>query len=269
MNVSDVKEDNLAKADRLVAQAAGNGAELVVLPEMWNAIGEPEVLRTSAEPLDRGPTVELMRTWARRHGIAVVGGSICLLGENGDRLSNACLVFDREGELAAVYRKIHMFDVDVGGFVYRESDVQEPGDEPVVCELEDWRLGLTICYDLRFPELHRVLALEGADVLTVPAAFTLYTGKDHWAVLLRARAVENQCFVAAAAQWGVHPPGRPSYGRSMIVDPWGLVLAQAPDEDTVIAAELDRSAMEEIRRRLPALASRRPAAYRWPAQLER
>jgi len=160
-----------------------------------------------------------------------------------------------------------MFDVEVGGHVYRESEAEEPGEGPVVCTAEGWALGLTVCYDLRFPELYRILAVEGAELVTVPAAFTLYTGKDHWEILLRARAVENQCYVAAANQWGVHAEGKASYGRTMIVDPWGVVLAQAPDEDAVVSAELDRAHMERVRRALPSLANRQPAAYTWPAEV--
>ena len=154
--------------------------------------------------------------------------------------------------------------MDVGGHRYRESDAEEPGDEPVVARLEDWPIGLSVCYDVRFPELYRILALEGAELVTVPAHFTLYTGRDHWHVLLRARAIENQLYVAAAAQVGETTPGKPSYGRSLIVDPWGIVLAQAPDEETVISAELDRERLREIRRNLPSLANRQAAAYRWP-----
>jgi deaminated glutathione amidase len=160
-----------------------------------------------------------------------------------------------------------MFDVDVGGHVYRESETEEPGDRPETCEVEGWKVGLTICYDLRFPELYRILALEGCEVATVPAAFTLYTGKDHWELLLRARAVENQCYVVAANQWGSFAEGKAAYGRSSIVDPWGVVLAQAPDEDTVISAELDRGRLEEIRRRLPSLANRQPEAYHWRTEV--
>jgi predicted amidohydrolase len=162
----------------------------------------------------------------------------------------------------AVYRKIHLFDVEVGGLVYRESEAEEPGDETVVCTVEGWPVGLSVCYDLRFPELYRGLAVDGAELVTVPAAFTMATGKDHWELLLRARAVENQCYVAAANQWGRAEGGKESYGRSTIVDPWGVVLAQAPDEDCVIAAELDRARLQEIRRTLPSLANRRPASYR-------
>jgi predicted amidohydrolase len=163
-----------------------------------------------------------------------------------------------------MYRKIHLFDVEVGGHVYRESEAEEPGTEPVVARVEDWSLGLSVCYDIRFPELYRILALEGAELVTVPAHFTTPTGRDHWHVLLRARAIENQCYLAAAAQVGETLPGKPAYGRSLIVDPWGTVLAQAPDEETVIVAELDRARLLDIRAKLPSLANRRPGAYRWP-----
>jgi len=258
------KAANLERAERLVARAAATGADLVVLPEKWNAIGDAAVLHAAAEPIAGGESVEAMATWARTHGITLVGGSITERREGREKLSNTCLVFDPEGELAAVYRKIHLFDVDVGGHRYRESDAEEPGDEPVVARLEDWPIGLSVCYDVRFPELYRILALEGAELVTVPAHFTLYTGKDHWHVLLRARAIENQLYVAAAAQVGETAPGKPSYGRSLIADPWGIVLAQAPDEETVISAELDRERLREIRRNLPALANRQAAAYRWP-----
>jgi len=265
LNSGVSKADNLEKAERLVARAAAAGADVVVLPEKWNAIGSADTLRANAEPLEGGESVEAMAGWARTHGITLVGGSITEIRAGRKKLSNTCPVFDPSGELVAVYRKIHMFDVEVGGHVYRESEAEEPGEETLVCEAEGWRVGLSVCYDLRFPELYRILALDGAELVTVPAAFTAYTGKDHWELLLRARAVENQCYVAAANEWGTHEGGKASYGRSTIVDPWGVVLAQASDEDTVIAAELDRAHLERIRRELPSLANRRPAAYRWPA----
>ncbi len=264
MNSGAVKADNIEKADRLVARAAASGADVVVLPEKWDAIGSVETLRANAEPLDGGESVEAMRGWARRHSVTLVGGSFTELREGREKLSNTCAVFDPSGETVAVYRKIHMFDVEVGGHVYRESEAEEPGEETLVCDAEGWRIGLSVCYDVRFPELYRILALGGAELVTVPAAFTLYTGKDHWELLVRARAVENQCFVAAANEWGVHEGGKASYGRSLIVDPWGVALAQAPDEDGVIAADLDRAHLERVRRELPSLANRRPAAYRWP-----
>jgi len=258
------KAANLEKTERLVAEAAAGGADVVLLPEKWNAIGGVETLHEAAETIETGESVEAMRGWASRHGITLVGGSITERREGREKLSNTSLVFDPDGELVALYRKIHLFDVDVGGHRYRESEAEEPGEEPVVARLEGWPIGLTVCYDLRFPELYRILALEGAELVTVPAHFTLYTGKDHWHVLLRARAIENQNYVAAAAQIGETIPGKASYGRSLIADPWGTVVAQAPDEETVISAELDRTRLEEVRRNLPSLANRQAAAYRWP-----
>jgi len=263
------KAANLERAQSLVARAASTGADVVVLPEKWNVIGSAADYRAAAEPLEEplgaGPSTEAMSRWARELGVTLVGGSITEYREGRDKLSNTCCVFDPEGELVAVYRKIHLFDVEVGGHVYRESEAEEPGAEPVVARVEDWGLGLSVCYDVRFPELYRILALEGAELVTVPAHFTTPTGRDHWHVLLRARAIENQCYVAAAAQVGETLPGKPAYGRSLIVDPWGTVLAQAPDEETVIVAELDRARLLDIRAKLPSLANRRPDAYRWPA----
>jgi predicted amidohydrolase len=258
------KAANLETAERLVAQAASTGADIVVLPEKWNAIGDAGVYHATAEPLEGGESVAAMSEWPRRHGITLVGGSIAERREGREKLSNTSVVFDPGGQIVAVYRKIHLFDVEVGGVVYRESEAEEPGDEAVLAEAEDWRIGLTVCYDVRFPELYRILALEGAQLITVPAHFTTPTGKDHWHVLLRARAIENQLYVAAAAQIGETLPGKPAYGRSLIADPWGIVLAQAPDEETVIAAELDRAHLGQIRAKLPSLANRQSHAYRWP-----
>jgi deaminated glutathione amidase len=264
MCAGDVKADNIALASELVCEAAATGADVVLLPEMWNAIGEVETLHGNAESLDEGETVAAMSDWARTHGIALVGGSITERRDDGEHSSNTCVVFGPDGAIGALYRKIHLFDVEVGGFTYRESDAQEPGTEIAVTEANDWTIGLTICYDLRFPELYRILSLLGAQLITVPAAFTQHTGKDHWEVLLRARAVENQCFLAAANQWGAQPDGRQNFGRSMIVDPWGVVLAQAPDADVVISADLDLAHLRSIREHLPSLQHRRPEAYRWP-----
>jgi predicted amidohydrolase len=264
LNATSVKADNLAKAETLVARAAATGADVVVLPEKWNAWGGPDVIRAAAEPIEGGETFAAMASWARSHGITLVGGSVTELRPDHERLSNSSAVFDPDGALVALYRKIHLFDVEVGGQVYRESETEEPGDELVLAELEGWRAGLTICYDLRFPELYRILALEGAELITLPAAFTLFTGKDHWELLVRARAVENQLYLVAANQWGTHGPGKASYGRSMIVDPWGVVLAVAPDEDAVVTAELDRSRITRVRESVPSLANRQPQTYRWP-----
>ena len=258
------KEANLEKAEKLVARAAATGADVVALPEKWDAIGEGETLYAAAEPLEDSEAVRAMAEWARTHGITLVGGSIAEQREGREKLSNTSVAFGPDGEVLGVYRKIHMFDVEVEGQVYRESEAQEGGEEPVVVRGEGWPVGLTVCYDVRFPELYRILALEGAELVTVPAAFTVPTGRDHWHVLLRARAIENQYYVAAPAQVGMTRPGKPSYGRSLIIDPWGIVLAQAPDEETVISAELDRARLLEIREKLPSLKHRQADAYRWP-----
>jgi predicted amidohydrolase len=261
------KAANLERAQSLVARAASTGADVVVLPEKWNLIGSADDYRAAAEPLDGGPSVRAMSEWARTLGVTLVGGSITERRDGRDKLSNTCCVFDANGELVSVYRKIHLFDVEVGGHVYRESESEEPGSEPVVAEAEGWKLGLSVCYDVRFPELYRILALEGAELATVPAHFTTPTGRDHWHVLLRARAIENQYYVAAAGQVGETITGRPAYGRSLIVDPWGTVLAQAPDEETVVTAEVDRARLLDIRAKLPSLANRQADAYRWPSRV--
>lgn len=261
------KAANLERAEALVARAASTGADIVVLPEKWNLIGTADDFRATAEPLDGGESVQAMSTWARTLGISLVGGSITERRDGHEKLSNTSCVFGADGELVAVYRKIHLFDVEVGGHVYRESEAEEPGTEPVLAHIEDWPVGLSVCYDVRFPELYRILALEGAELVTVPAHFTTPTGRDHWHVLLRARAIENQLYVAAAGQVGETLSGKPAYGRSLIADPWGTVLAQAPDEETVIVAELDRTRLRGIRTKLPSLANRRPEAYRWKERL--
>ncbi len=258
------RDRNLEAADRLTREAAGRGAELVLLPEKWSVLGTPEQTAAGAEPLD-GPALEWARGVARELGIDLVAGSIAERVEGAERGANTSVHVGPDGEDRAVYRKIHMFDVEVGGRTYRESEHEAPGDEIVASELADGNgLGLTICYDLRFPELARILAVRGAKVLTVPAAFTETTTRDHWEVLLRARAIENQCFVIAANQVGEPAPGMRTGGRSMIVNPWGLVLAQAPDFETFILADLDFDRLEGIRTKLPSLANRQAAAYRWP-----
>lgn len=265
LNATADKDRNVETAERLVRSAAADGAELVVLPEKWTVLGDAEALTRGAEPLD-GPSVQAACGWARELGIDLVAGSFAERRPGRERLFNTSILITRDGEIGAVYRKIHMFDVDVGGIAYRESDSEEAGEEIVAGEVGGARVGLTVCYDLRFPELYRILALQGAHVIAVPAAFTLETGRDHWEVLLRARAIENQLFVVAAGQVGEAPPHYRSYGRSLIVDPWGIVLAMAPDDECFVAADLDFAALEGARRRLPSLASRRAEAYRWPAE---
>jgi predicted amidohydrolase len=258
------KAANLQAADLLVRRAAADGARLVVLPEKWSVLGRGADLREGAEPLD-GPAITWARDAARELGIDLVAGSVSERVAGDDKLRNTSLHIGPDGEIKATYRKMHMFDVEVDGTIYRESEHEAPGDDVVLSTTADGvELGLTVCYDIRFPELYRILAVRGARVVTIPAAFTVPTTRDHWEVLVRARAIEDQCFVIAANQVGTHVEGLASGGRSMIVDPWGLVLAQAADAQTVITADLDLDAQAAIRTRLPSLANRRPAAYRWP-----
>jgi predicted amidohydrolase len=259
--------ENLAVADRLTRAAAADGASVIVLPEKWTAMGSDEQLRAAAEPLD-GPAVRWARALARELSIDLIAGSIVERVDGRDKLANTCVHVDPHGELRAVYRKLHMFDVQVAGHVYRESDLEDAGEEIVLSHsAEGVELGLSICYDLRFPELYRILAVRGALVFPLPAAFTLATTRDHWETLIRARAIENQAFVIAANQIGEHPGGNRSGGRSMIVDPWGVVLAQAPDAQGHIVAELDLQSLARIREQLPSLANRRADAYRWPEEV--
>ena len=267
LNSTDEKDRNLEVAERLVRDAAAAGAELIGLPEKWPVLGGTDALRGGAEPLD-GPTLSTVGNWARELGVHILAGSISELGPAGEKLLNTSTLIDRDGEIVAAYRKIHMFDVDVGGVTYRESAHEDPGDEVVLADAGGVAVGLTVCYDLRFPELYRALAVRGAKLITVPAAFTLQTGRDHWEVLLRARAIENQLFVLAPGQIGKAPPHYESYGRSAIVDPWGVVLASAPDEECFVVADLDLDALEKIRARLPALAHRRPEVYESAPSLE-
>ena len=256
------KSENVALMAPLVAEAAQRGADIVLLPEKWNAWMDGPRLRPLAERIDSGETVDAMTRWAREHSINLIGGSIAIAADD-ETVHNVSIAFDRGGNRIAAYTKIHLFDVDVGGFSYRESDGTAPGSDLVTAELDGITIGLTVCYDLRFPELYRALALDhGARILTIPSNFTLHTGMAHWEVLLRARAIENQAFVLATGQHGT-PGGldKPSYGHSMIIDPWGTVLAQAPEGDGVIVADLDLAAQAAIRERLPALLHIRPDLY--------
>ena len=267
LNSTEDKERNLATADRLTRDAAADGADLVVLPEKFNVLGDGDHLRAGAETLD-GPSISWARETARELGIDLVAGSIAELREGREKLSNTSVHVGPDGDVRAVYRKVHMFDVVVGGVEYRESAHEEAGDETVLSTAAgEVSLGLTVCYDLRFPELFRILAIRGARVIALPAAFTKVTGQAHWDILVRARAIENQAFVIAADQVGRAAGGKESFGGSMIVDPWGEVLAHAPDEECFVAADLDLARQDEVREQLPSLANRVPAAYRWPDEV--
>ena len=265
LNSTADKTRNLATAERLVRAAAADAAELVALPEKWNLLGSGEDLVAGAEPLD-GPSLTAARGWARELGIHLLAGSISERGE--EKAANTSVLIGPAGEDLAVYRKIHMFDVDAGGVSYRESDHERPGSEVVTAPLGEVELGLSVCYDLRFPELFRILALRGAKVIALPSAFTTATGRDHWEVLLRARAIEDQVFLVAPNQVGTAPPHYDSFGHSAIVDPWGRVLAIAPDGECFVTADLDFGELDRVREALPSLANRRPQAYTWPQLTE-
>jgi predicted amidohydrolase len=242
----------------LLEQAAAGDADLAALPEVWPRQGSAEQIRETADPVP-GRRTELLAEVAARLRMWVHGGSV--LEREGERIFNTSVLFDRSGELVATYRKIHLFDADPPGAVpSRESSVFSAGDQVVTAETEFGRVGLSICYDLRFPELYRALALQGATIMFVPAAFRFETGVDHWEPLLRARAIEDQAFVVAAAQWGTWgPPGkeRRNFGHSLVADPWGNLVAQAPDEVGITFAELDLARVEEVRQILPSLRHRR------------
>ncbi len=268
LNCTPDMDRNLEAAERLVRAAASDGAELVALPERMDVRGGPKDYATVAEGLDGRP-IAWARDLARELGIDLVAGSVAERRPGHERLFNTSAHVGPDGEIKAVYRKIHMFDVEVGGVTYRESEHSEPGDEIVLSHTADHiGLGLTVCYDLRFPELYRILALRGARIATIPSNFTKVTGEAHWDVLVRARAIENQLFVIAPGQSGGQPPDGESFGNTLIADPWGTVLARADgDAEQVVAAELDLARQDELRERLPSLANRVPATYRWPQEV--
>lgn len=265
-------QHNLAVVATLLEQAAAQGVALALLPEMF-ALLHPGDDRKNQFAQEQAEQVVLpfLSERARHYGMIIVGGSLLLPGENG-YLRNSCPVFSKRGERLALYDKIHLFDCDLPDRSYHESARIQPGKQPCLVDLDGWRLGLSICYDLRFPELYRHYAARGAQLLTVPSAFTVPTGQAHWELLLRARAVENQAYVLAAAQFGRHPGGRETYGHSLIVDPWGLILAQAhntlPDTGELVVADIDLARVEGIRRQLPALEHRRLPGFLVPAPKE-
>jgi predicted amidohydrolase len=260
LNAQDDVAKNLTRAGELVHEAVKHGAEVCVLPENFAFMGEEEDKRSIAESLEgHGPIVKFLRALALDSGVHIVAGGMPEASGDPDRPFNTSVLVDPSGTIAARYRKVHLFDVDVGQS-YRESHSTSASPTPAEVQVVDVRgakLGMTVCYDVRFPELYRRLGDRGAEIVCVPAAFTLMTGKDHWHVLLRARAIENQAFILAAAQWGKHPRGRQTYGHSLIVNPWGTVLAECGDGEGFATARLDFGYQEEIRSSLPALKHRR------------
>ena len=254
--------DNLQQAQRLLQEAARQGAELLVLPEYFCLIGQKDADKLELqEPFGAGPIQHFLARTAQDLGVWIVGGTLPLSTQHADRVYNSSLAFSPQGACVARYDKIHLFRFDNGVERYDESRVLERGAAPVLFELPSrdghcWRIGMSVCYDLRFPELYRGYAASGMDLLLLPAAFTHTTGQAHWEVLLRARAIENLAFVAAAAQGGVHPNGRQTWGQSMLIDPWGTVLAQQAQEPGVVLAELDHAVLGQRRSQLPALSHR-------------
>ncbi len=259
MTSTDDVGANLAAAEKLVGEAVARGAELVALPENFAYLRREGIPIPCAQPVD-GEFTAFLAAQAREHGIWLLGGTFPETIPDSSRVHNTSVALDPQGRAVAVYRKIHLFDVDLsasGGDAFTESQTVAPGDEVGVAETPFGGIGLSVCYDVRFPELYRRHAERGARFLAVPSAFARETGKDHWELLLRARAVENQAFVLAAAQCGVHNAERASYGRSMIVDPWGLVLARGGDRPSVVVADCDLEEQDRVRRALPVLGHRR------------
>lgn len=252
-------EENLARVEQRIEEASRRGAQVVVLPENFAYFGDEEGKLHVAEDLDGGgPIVGRLAAQARSRSLWIVAGGLPERSDDPGRPFNTCAVFAPDGSVAGRYRKMHLFDVDLSdGSCYRESANTTAGQATVVADVAGLRLGLSVCYDLRFPELYRALSAHGAEALVVPAAFTLMTGKDHWHVLLRARAIEAQAYVIAAAQWGKHPKGRQTYGKSCIIDPWGDVVAQASEGEGVVVASLDPVFLNRVRANLPALLHRR------------
>ena len=254
------KPANVAEASARVREAAGAGAQLVVLPEVFAWRGRHDQERHEAEPIP-GPTTDAMAALARELGIHLVAGSLLESREGGELPFNTTTLFGPSGDLLALYRKIHLFDVDLPGRVtVRESAMRAPGTDVVSVPTPLGRIGLAVCYDLRFPELFRRLAEQGSEIVVMPSAFTRPTGQAHWETLLRARAIENQCFMIAPNQYGAGAQGFYDYGNSLVVDPWGIVLARGgDDEPAIVAATLDASVLERVRRELPSLCHRRLA----------
>jgi predicted amidohydrolase len=264
MNSGEDKAKNVETALRLIDDAAATGARLVVLPEIWTYLGNDEGNRANAERIP-GPVTDALAAKAKQHGIYLHGGTVLEKRDGEPKLFNTTVVFDPSGELVAQYSKIHMFDVVLDGVAsYKESNTVQRGEEIVTFDMDGTTVGLAICYDLRFPELFRILTLRGADVIVLPAAFTMTTGKDHWEVLIRARAIENQVYMVSCGQYGPDSSGKWCYGRSLIADPWGTVVATAPDREFVLQATVDLDYLQKVRRQVPSVQNRQADLYRWP-----
>ncbi|MDR4506761.1 MAG: carbon-nitrogen hydrolase family protein [Candidatus Brocadiaceae bacterium] len=249
------RDENLATVRVLLEEAAQRGAQIIALPENFSYVGYESEMITVAEDPDTSSIIRFLTSFASKHKVAIIGGSIPLKNSGISKVTNTCLVINHEGRIVARYDKLHLFDVRLDDrTMITESRYVEAGSRVVTADLFGLKVGLSICYDLRFPELYRALVMQGANIIFVPAAFTMQTGNDHWEVLLRARAIENQCYIVAPAQIGQHNADRISYGRALIVDPWGQVMTQCQDKEGVIVSEIDLDFLEKVRNRLPCLA---------------
>lgn len=258
MNSSDVVDENLKEASRLLASAKQAGTELAVLPENFAFMSKNEKEKKRiAQREEASSLLAFLAEQSRHHNLFIIGGTVPLSSDKPPGLRNACPVFSPEGELLVIYDKMHLFELNLGQERYREGEYVVAGDRPVSVHLDAWHLGLSICYDIRFPELYRHYSAAGCHAMSIPAAFTVPTGRAHWETLLRARAIENQAYVLAAAQWGTHPGGRKTWGHTMIIDPWGDILAEKEEGVGVVVAEMCLSHLENIRNILPALRHRR------------
>lgn len=260
MDTQNNKEKNLKRASEWIDEAAAHGARLICFPEVMNLIGRNVGEGGGKEPIP-GYTTDILCKKAKEHGVYIHGGSLSELREGEKRSSNTSVFISPEGEILAKYSKLHMFDITLAdGTPYKESDKVQPGSEIVTIDTELGCFGMSICYDLRFPELYRLMALRGAQVIFVPASFTMPTGKDHWEVLLRARAIENGCYIAAAGQIGTKP-AYTAYGNSLVADPWGTVIARAKEQAGITYAEIDLDYLDQIRSQIPSLQNRRTDRY--------
>jgi len=263
LDTQDDKATNLKRIGEMIDEAATKRAQFVCMPEMANYIGIGDGPYQNAEDIPGGPTTDLFRNKAKQHSLWIHGGSIPERIPNEKRVFNTTIVVNPKGEIVAKYRKIHLYDINVkNGVSFMESDTIKAGDEIVNFDSEFGPMGLAICYDIRFPELFRLLTLRGAKLIFNPAEFNIYTGKDHWEPLLRARAIENVCYMVAPAQFGPKKTFH-TYGRSMVVDPWGNIIAQAGDRECVVMAEIDMNSVDQMRDQVPCLKNRRPDAYVW------
>ncbi len=246
---------NLSEAEKLIQIAAEQGAKLIALPEYFAIMGMKETDKVAvAEQLGKGPIQQFLADTSKKYEVWIVGGSIPLVSDSAGKIRNSCLVFDAQGNRVARYDKIHLFGMDLGTEHYHEEKTIQAGDQVVVVDAPFGKIGLSICYDLRFPELYRAMGV--VDLIVIPAAFTETTGKAHWETLIRARAIENQCYVLSSAQGGYHASGRETHGNSMIVDPWGVILDRLPRGSGVVIASINRDYQASLRKSLPALKHR-------------